>query len=129
MNRKVKSGGIKCSQCLIQMELFYEDELYWKWICPQCKATIQGELPDQDTVRQMVEEIEQTRTTVYVKLNGLSQILQLRELVPELKEMSLAKIKEKLVQNQMKWPIQDYQMVIDAMRPLADSLGLEIISE
>lgn len=129
MNKIIKSNGIKCSHCSIPMELFYEDDLHWKWTCPQCKAEIKGDLPDQEAIQEInhtVEELERTITTVYVQLNGLNQIKQLRELIPELTDVSIAEIKQTLLQNQMKWPIRNYQAAIDAMRPLADLLGLKI---
>lgn len=129
MNNKIKSDGIKCSQCSIPMGLFYEDDLHWKWLCPQCKTEIKGNLPNEDIIQETkrtLEQLEKTIITVYVKLNGLNQIKQLRELIPELADVSIAEIKQTLLRNQMKWPIQNYKMAIDAMRPLADYLGLEI---
>jgi archaellum component FlaC len=131
MNKKIKSHGIKCSQCAVSMKLYYDDDLHWKWVCPQCKAEIKGDLPNEDVIqetKQKLEQFEKTIMTVYVKLNSLSQIGQLRELIPELADVSIAEIKKTLLQNQMKWPIRNYQMAIDAMRPLADYLGLEITS-
>lgn len=129
MNRKIKSHGIKCSQCSISMKLFYDDDLRWKWVCPQCKSETHGDLPNEDVIqetKQKLEQLEKTITTVYVKLNSISQIAQLRNLIPELKDMPLSEIKQELTKNQMRWPIKSYQMAIDAMRPLADYLGLEI---
>ena len=111
------------------MKLYYDDDLHWKWVCPQCKAEIKGDLPNEDVIqetKQTLEQLEKTIITVYVKLNNLGQIKQLREFIPELNDISLTEIKNKLLENQMKWPIKNYQMAIDAMRPLADYLGLEI---
>ena len=131
MYKKIKSHGIKCSQCSILMKLYYDDDLRWKWVCPQCKAEIHGDFPNEAVIqetKQKLEQLEKTITIVYVKLNGLSQIKQLRELIPELKDMSLSEIKQELTKNQMRWPIKNYQIAIDAMRPLADYLGLEILN-
>jgi len=84
---------------------------------------------ENQVMKNMVEEIEKKRLRVYIKLKSMRQLPQLKKLLPELESIPQSKIKTTLLNNQLKWPIENFRVAINAIRPFAELLGLEIVAE
>jgi hypothetical protein len=132
MKSKIESEVIWCARCAHKMELNFEDGYTLFWQCPKCFYTCKGDIPDPDQIKEMMQhynQLEKTNTTIYVKINDLQQVTQLKELLPELNDISIADIKKKLLKNNMKWPVTNFKVIIDMKRSLAEMMGLEIVDD
>ena len=103
-------------------------ELY----CPTCNYVLSGDLFSEDDFQEMeriAEEIDNTKTHLFVKLKDFDQIQQLFKLIPELEETSMSEIKKTLMDNQMMWPLGNiYITEMTIFKARADLLDLEILT-
>jgi formamidopyrimidine-DNA glycosylase len=122
----------ECPKCQMYLELRINAAEKYEFYCPMCHYILSGELFNDDDFQEMeriAEEIDNSKTTIYVKLSGFDQIQQLLKLLPELEESSISEIKKILMDNGMRWPLGNiYITEMNIFKARADLLGLEVLT-
>ncbi len=122
----------ECPKCQMYLELRVNGTGKYELFCPMCNYVLSGELFNDDDFEEMeriAEEIDNSKTDLYVQLRNFDQIQQLLKLIPELDESSISDIKKTLTDNQMRWPLGNiYITEMNIFKARADLLGLEILT-
>jgi len=125
--------SFECPKCKTFMEMEEVKPGKWQLYCRICGYDISGDVFSERDIEEMeriMETVAESTPSFFIKLKDLSQITLLLELLPDLERMPFADIKTKLIEDSMKWPIENvYSTEIIVLKRKAEKLGLILVEE